>query len=196
MDAIKCASCKGPLPAKLPHNIRVCSTNCFNKLEWKFYRKQLLGGAGFGFLFIWAISGKGNTLGVAVASAITTAFIIFKIQDMRRYPWNDFDEKKSFLWVTGQVLLVSFFFAIGVICLFTLIDFGVVLIDNFDWFKFMSFVFIIPPCFFGIFIGFYNLPEAIREIKDGYKWRGKENVTPIPLERKKRGMKNENSSMV
>jgi hypothetical protein len=93
---------------------------------------------------------------------------------------------RKFLWVIGQVLALSFFFGIGVSCLFLLINSIVDLIDNFDWIKFLSFIVItIPASFLGFFLGFYNFPEGIREIMEEYKRRGEENVTPIPLVRKK-----------
>jgi len=76
------------------------------------------------------------------------------------------------LWVISQVLLVIFFLAIGGFSLFVLIIVIDGLIDNWNWLAFVSLiVFIIPGSLFGLLVGFYKLPEYIREIKQEYKWK-------------------------
>jgi hypothetical protein len=88
MSVKKCGVCKGLLPEKLPYSsITVCSTNCFNKFEWKLHRDQMLIGGAFGVLLVWA-SSSANVSGVGFFSVCTIAFVLYKIKEMGDYPWT------------------------------------------------------------------------------------------------------------
>ncbi len=80
-----CSICKGPLPEKLPHDMTVCSTNCYNKFWHKHYRSQLIAGSVFGALSAWAI---GSLLGVVMIGIIVLVFANIKIDQMKNYPWR------------------------------------------------------------------------------------------------------------
>jgi hypothetical protein len=88
MSVEKCSVCKELLPEKLPHSITVCSTNCFNKFWWKFYRSQMLAGGAFGAFLAWIYGRVGNVSGVAFISVCTTVFVMYKIKVMGDYPWE------------------------------------------------------------------------------------------------------------
>ena len=57
--------------------------------NWKIERDQLVLGCAFGLLLLWLAVSNNNAMGAAVTSAITMAFVIYKIKEMKDYPWRD-----------------------------------------------------------------------------------------------------------
>ena len=89
MDAKNCSQCKKPIPENSSFKILVCSANCYNRFNWKIERDQLVLGCAFGLLLLWLAVSNNNAMGAAVTSAITMAFVIYKIKEMKDYPWRD-----------------------------------------------------------------------------------------------------------
>ena len=94
VDAKNCRVCKEPIPEDFKKSTRwvskqFCSWHCYNKLNWKIERTQLVFGCAFGLLLLWLTVSNNNAMGAAVTSAITMAFVIYKIKEMKDYPWRD-----------------------------------------------------------------------------------------------------------
>jgi hypothetical protein len=85
MNASLCFICKGSLPEELPHEITVCSTNCYNKNQYKFLRSQLIAGTVFGLLL--TLTTWGDPISIA-GGIITFVFVIIKTNEMKGYPWH------------------------------------------------------------------------------------------------------------
>jgi predicted nucleic acid-binding Zn ribbon protein len=94
VESKNCSECKKPIPEsfKESHSLigkQFCSTNCFNKENWKSERTQLILYCIFGLFILFITGSFVSPQSFTVSFIIIIGLVIYQINKMKDFPWHD-----------------------------------------------------------------------------------------------------------